>query len=119
MARSLLILPLILAAACASCSKEEQPVLLDGADEPAMLDGETVDTPRADGEDLMGPTGEVTCPADGYQGFVGKNIAAVIYPSDLKVRVLQPDTVVTMEYVPDRMNIHVDDDGVITKIICG
>ncbi|GGY41950.1 I78 family peptidase inhibitor [Parvularcula lutaonensis] len=118
MARSLLILPLILAAACASCSKDDQPILLDD-DTPLLDEGAQIDRPREAGEDLIGPTGEMSCPAKDYQGFVGKNLAAVIYPADLKVRIIEPGMMVTMEYIADRMNIHVDEDGTITKIVCG
>lgn len=91
--------PLAFAAACVSCQK---------AEEPDAVAGERADTNVME-----------TCPADDYQGFVGSNIAAVTYPSDLRARVQRPGTVVTMEYDPTRMNIHVDEDGVITKVNCG
>jgi hypothetical protein len=100
--RRFLLLPLFLTA-CMACGQEPTPTTLgqDGAG------------------DLAGPTGEVACPADEYQGFVGTSIAAVTYPSDLNVRVVEPGMMVTQDYVPERMNIHLDEDGTITKVACG
>ena len=40
-------------------------------------------------------------------------------PSELKVRIIEPNTAVTMDYVTDRLNIHVDDEGIILKVTCG
>ncbi|NNU15095.1 hypothetical protein HK107_01995 [Parvularcula sp. ZS-1/3] len=69
--------------------------------------------------DLPGPTGEQPCGAEGYQGFVGKPLAAVTYPSDMKVRIVEPGMIMTMEYIATRMNIKVDEDGMITRVYCG
>ncbi|MFC5413269.1 I78 family peptidase inhibitor [Dongia soli] len=35
------------------------------------------------------------------------------------VRVIKPDTPVTMDYVPDRTNVKLDKQDVITEISCG
>ncbi|MEO1658509.1 MAG: I78 family peptidase inhibitor [Pseudomonadota bacterium] len=67
----------------------------------------------------QGTVEETPCGAEGYQSFVGQPLAAVTYPDDLRVRVLRPGAMVTMEYSAERMNIHVDKDGTITKVICG
>lgn len=68
---------------------------------------------------LGGPLPEDACGASGYQGLVGKNLAAVTLPDDLNARVLRPGQVVTMEYLPERMNIDVDKTGAIRSIRCG
>jgi hypothetical protein len=60
-----------------------------------------------------------TCPADGYATLVGQPLAAVTLPADLDARIIGPDTVVTMDFDPTRMNIYVDEDGVIQRVACG
>lgn len=56
-----------------------------------------------------------------YLEWTGKNIDEV----DLSVlgdrpnRVIKPDSIVTMDYIPDRLNINVTDDGVILTQECG
>ncbi|KAF2131784.1 hypothetical protein P153DRAFT_395091 [Dothidotthia symphoricarpi CBS 119687] len=34
-------------------------------------------------------------------------------------RVLKPDSTMTMDHRPDRLNIHVDDDGTVKKVVHG
>ena len=36
-----------------------------------------------------------------------------------KVRIIRFGSVVTMDYLPDRMNIHIDQSGTINRISCG
>lgn len=62
-------------------------------------------------------TGE--CPAQDYAWLKGKNLAAVTIPSDLDARVIGPDTIVTQDYVPSRLNIKVNGNGVVTDLTCG
>ena len=64
-------------------------------------------------------TGEDTCGASGYASLVGTNIAAVTLPADLDDRVIGPDTMVTMDFRPTRINFMVDAEGVITEVRCG
>lgn len=59
------------------------------------------------------------CPAADYRGLIGEPLAAVTMPADLNTRVIGPDTMVTMDYVSERMNIYLDESGVITDITCG
>ena len=44
-----------------------------------------------------------------------------VYYSDLPkgTRILHPDTIITMEYNPDRWNLHVDDNNKITNVTKG
>lgn len=74
-----------------------------------QLTDPTETTPRAD-----------ACGASDLTYMVGKR-AAEIDVSDTAetVRVIAPDSAVTMDHRPDRLNVHVDDDGVITKLTCG
>ncbi|CUH23684.1 Peptidase inhibitor I78 family protein [Jannaschia seosinensis] len=74
---------------------------------------------------MLGACNEATgksgdeCGADGYRGLVGANIAAVTLPAELNDRVIGPDTMVTMDYDPTRLNIRVDEDGRIVELYCG
>lgn len=60
-----------------------------------------------------------TCKLDNYQSFVGQPLAAVTIPSSVKSRIVKPSTILTQEYVSDRVNFHVDEAGTIFKVICG
>jgi hypothetical protein len=74
----------------------------------------------ADTDDaLMGAEPDGECPADQYQEFVGSQLAAVTYPSDLEVRIIEPGSLYTQQYVPERMNIRVDAEGTIMRVDCG
>jgi hypothetical protein len=35
------------------------------------------------------------------------------------VRILEPNSMATMDYIPERINIHTDSNGVVIKVICG
>lgn len=59
------------------------------------------------------------CPAADYASLVGTNMAAVTLPADLKRRMIGPDTIVTMDYKPERLNIYTDEDGVVERVACG
>ena len=56
-----------------------------------------------------------------YVEWTGTNIDNVDLSvlDDRDYRIIKPDSMVTMDYVPDRLNIHVDDDGTIIKQDCG
>ena len=62
--------------------------------------------------------------ADQLGGYIGRkasdDVIAAITASrgDKPVRVLQPDSMVTMDYRPDRLNIDVDAKGIITGLRC-
>jgi hypothetical protein len=59
------------------------------------------------------------CEPANYQTWVGKNIGEIDYPHDRTHRVITPDSVVTQEFSPFRVNIHVDAKGWISKVSCG
>lgn len=60
-----------------------------------------------------------TCKLTNYQSFVGQRLAAVTLPTGINQRVVKPGTILTQEYVSSRVNFHVNEDGVIAKVICG
>ncbi|GIT92753.1 hypothetical protein JANAI62_30100 [Jannaschia pagri] len=59
------------------------------------------------------------CGASEYASLVGANIAAVSLPAEVNDRVIGPDTIVTQDYVPTRLNIRTDAQGVILALDCG
>lgn len=67
---------------------------------------------------------EPSCGADKLVSYVGHNateatIAAIRKASGAQaIRVLKPDTAVTMDYRPDRLNIDVDENGIIKAFGC-
>ena len=63
--------------------------------------------------------GDDSCGAYDYEGLVGTKLAAVTLPADLGARIIGPDTAVTQDYRPDRLNIHTGEDGTITELTCG
>jgi hypothetical protein len=56
-----------------------------------------------------------------YIEWTGKNINDIDLSilDDRPSRVLKPDSMATMDYSPDRLNIHTTDDGVILSQNCG
>ena len=63
-------------------------------------------------------TAQDTCGASAYRSFIGTNLAAVSLPADANIRVVQPDTMVTEDFRPDRVNIITDAQGQITSVEC-
>ena len=60
------------------------------------------------------------CGATRLQEFVGQpvvEVAAIETPGP--VRILAPGSVMTHDYVPDRLNIFTDDAGIVTELSCG
>lgn len=66
----------------------------------------------------------VQCDANRVQNLVGQPGASVIEEARTRAgakvaRVLRPGQIVTMEFRSDRLNIHVDESGKVTRISCG
>lgn len=95
----------LLAAACtppAETPPPEQPV----AEQPAL--------PQTAAE----ATAQDTCGAAQYRSLVGSNFAAVTLPAESNIRIIQPDTMVTQDFSPQRINMIVGADGIITGFEC-
>ncbi|MBU6371206.1 MAG: hypothetical protein KJS97_00645 [Alphaproteobacteria bacterium] len=58
-----------------------------------------------------------SCRAGDWRGMVGAPLAAATFP--VGVRVLTPGAMVTQDYAPTRLNVLVDDKGIITGFRCG
>ncbi|SEN31767.1 Peptidase inhibitor I78 family protein [Loktanella fryxellensis] len=68
---------------------------------------------------IPAPGGPDTCGAADYADLVGLSLAATTLPVGLNMRVTQPGDMVTMDFAPDRLNIRVDEAGLITSVTCG
>ncbi|MBF9059475.1 hypothetical protein HKCCSP123_09815 [Rhodobacterales bacterium HKCCSP123] len=64
--------------------------------------------------------GEDLCGASGFQGLVGQSgeIARML-ELEQPVRVIPPNSAVTMDYRPDRINFELDDADRIAVVRCG
>ena len=51
--------------------------------------------------------------------LVGQNFGAISLPEGLTHRIISPGQMVTMDFNPNRLNIHVDEKGWIQKVDCG
>jgi hypothetical protein len=72
----------------------------------------------------IGSTGHV-CKADGLDDLIGKPGSSGLAAEALKrsgaatLRWIQPGMAVTMDFRQDRLDIHLDDKNVVTRITCG
>jgi hypothetical protein len=103
----------LLAAACASAP---EPVAMAGS---ADLDAASNATPALDGP-LM-PTGDKdTCGAADYVGLLGKPVTSEGVPEpDTLIRHIAPDSVITLDFTEERLNLYVSREGIIQKLTCG
>lgn len=62
---------------------------------------------------------ETSCQASGYESMIGKPVAAITLPASLNHRIIGPDTMVTYDYIEDRVNFYTDKNGVIERVECG
>ncbi len=60
-----------------------------------------------------------TCKLDNFRAFVGQQFADITVPAGTKTRVVLPGQILSQVYEADRVNIHVNGDGQVTKVICG
>lgn len=63
-------------------------------------------------------TAQDTCGASQYAAMIGSNIAAVTFPAESGIRIIQPDSIVTEDFRPERLNVIVDANGAITSLQC-
>ncbi|MBI1340406.1 hypothetical protein GC169_09410 [bacterium] len=66
------------------------------------------------------PEVEDACGAEPLGAIVGQPLADADAPREGPlVRYIGPTTIVTRDHRPERLNIHTDDAGVVTKVVCG
>ena len=69
---------------------------------------------------IPGPSEAGDCYASGLQSLVGQpatNLALMDLPSP--VRIIHPGDIVTFDYRVERLNIHIDENGQISRVVCG
>ncbi|MDH5832772.1 I78 family peptidase inhibitor [Luteimonas kalidii] len=90
----------------------------------ARVPPDAVDTVDA-GTETDASTMQRVCNADAVQGLVGQEATEAVVTkatadsNSASVRVLRPGDAATMDFRQDRMNINLDDAGMIEKIGCG
>lgn len=64
--------------------------------------------------------GQTACAAERFGQWVGKPLES-LDKSQLpaQTRILHPDSVATMDYRADRLNVHVDASGKVARVVCG
>lgn len=77
----------------------------------ALMACQPVTEDKVDADDM--------CNAQAAQGVVGQNVAAISFEKGADVRLIGPDTMVTMDYVPERLNLLYDAKGRVTEAYCG
>ncbi len=68
---------------------------------------------------VASPAGGDGCGASRLAGLVGQRLDAVRLPEGPEARIIGPDTIVTMDFRPDRLNVSVTEDGTIDRVYCG
>ena len=68
----------------------------------------------------MAETRDDACGAVTLQSLVGTPVGDFNFDAlDVAVRIIPPNSAVTMDHRPDRLNVETDADGVILRIACG
>lgn len=105
----------LMAIALAGCAERQGPPPVETA--PPMM-----------GSRPAGPGAEPqidSCGLGSIGDLVGKAVTETMADDARKrsgaraVRVIRPGTMVTMDFRPDRLNIDVDDKGIVTNLRCG
>lgn len=63
--------------------------------------------------------GDPACGLDRLRDLVGQQIDDVTIPDDIMHRILRPGMPMTRDFRPMRLNILVDDQGLVTEAYCG
>ena len=76
--------------------------------------GEALDT------DPNLPANETACGAYALRYLEGEPRESFDFDAlDGDVRILYPGSISTSDYLPQRLNVHIDNSGIITKLSCG
>ena len=67
-----------------------------------------------------GPTpGPDSCNAGQYQALIGTPVDNADFSGQDSLRIIPPNSAVTMDHRPDRLNVETDADGLILRLYCG
>ncbi|HEY9037327.1 MAG TPA: I78 family peptidase inhibitor [Roseovarius sp.] len=76
--------------------------------------------PSAGNDPVASSSDRDACGASAYWDRVGKDYTAYDFGApDRPVRILGPDTAMTMDHQTQRLNVDIDNAGKITRIWCG
>lgn len=64
-------------------------------------------------------SGQASCPTEEQMALVGQDIDAVQETLPEQSRIIPPDTAVTQDFLADRVNVDLDEDGVVIRVWCG
>ncbi len=85
--------------------------------------GEGVTAEEIPHSDVPPPSREVFTDAEcDFEEWVGKDVTeaeAAAKETGRPTRILKPDSMMTMDHAPDRINVVHDDDGKVTRVWCG
>ena len=77
-------------------------------------------TQQTTNTDLNLPEDETACGAYALRYLEGEPRESFDFEElDGPVRILYPTTIVTQDYNPKRLNVHIGNSGIITKLSCG
>jgi Peptidase inhibitor I78 family len=94
-----------LCAGCAAIASDSGPVVTDPV-QPPPIQSPGPNTPTCQAQDLQSLVGQ---PRSVLETMRFGNV----------VRILEPGAIVTQDYSPTRLNIHLDANGVIVRVVCG
>ena len=60
-----------------------------------------------------------TCNLSAHQSLVGTPVSLAQFPGVETVRIIPPNSPVTMDYLPERLNVETDAKGTIQRLSCG
>lgn len=102
-----------------ACASSQMPISPAGDNVDAAPPPPTV-TPNGSSQEQT-----AACDLDAIQYAIGEQFDEANVPqlqsdsSARQVRILRPGDMATMDYHPDRLNIHLDDQDVIDELRCG
>lgn len=59
------------------------------------------------------------CNSAAYQSLVGTAVEAADFSGHPLVRIIPPNSAVTMDYRAERLNVEIDETGLIQRLYCG
>ncbi|WP_170382158.1 I78 family peptidase inhibitor [Ruegeria atlantica] len=65
------------------------------------------------------PVDLAVCLGDPFADSIGQPVSAIQAALPERSRVLGPDDIATQDYRIDRLNVYVDDAGIIQRLTCG
>lgn len=92
-----------------------------GSMDEDLPEGEAVTESELPQSDVPPPSREAFTDAScDFEAWVGKPVdEAAVKETGRVYRILKPDSMMTMDHSPDRINVVHDDKGVVTRVWCG